>query len=467
MKTLLSKAAKGNRRALTALYEQNKQTVYYLCRELHPRKADAVHAAAWVFRKSWAAVLDGKIESEEEFLNFVCKKAASYCKKQLLQKDSKALKVPPNKNFFIHQIDSGRISRDMDKLSTLLQLLPEFQRYILILRIVGGMDDDEISYILGTDKSAVRLAQDAEINNLARIYETVNRAGGNALPATKELLAAAFKDAVLTCHVPHETDTLVQKSIDVIALPIERKARKRNSLIGAICAVVVLTIILIPLAFLGGTDEGTSDEDGTTVSDTLSDETTEDESGGNGNSTGAAVTDGEINATCYADISIENYGTITIALDGDAAPVTVANFVELAESGFYDGLTFHRIIDGFMMQGGDPEGDGTGGSEDTIVGEFSANGYENNLSHIRGAISMARSNDYDSASSQFFIVHEDNTDSLDGLYACFGYVTEGMDVVDAICEAAEPTDDNGAISAENQPVITSVVIRDAEVPNAE
>ena len=127
-------------------------------------------------------------------------------------------------------------------------------------------------------------------------------------------------------------------------------------------------------------------------------------------------------------------------------------------------LTFHRIIEGFMMQGGDPNGDGTGGNTDengdevTIVGEFSDNGYENSLSHTRGAVSMARSSEYDSASSQFFIVHEDST-SLDGQYAVFGHVTEGMDIVDAICEAAEPADSNGTIETDAQPVITSVTIR--------
>ena len=164
-------------------------------------------------------------------------------------------------------------------------------------------------------------------------------------------------------------------------------------------------------------------------------------------------------------IEVEGYGTITVALDEEAAPETVANFVSLAESGFYDGLTFHRIIEGFMMQGGDPNGDGTGGSGTTIVGEFSENGYENNLSHTRGAISMARSDDYDSASSQFFIVQEDYP-SLDGKYAVFGYVTEGMDIVDAICEAAQPTDGNGTIPAEEQPVITSITIRTPETESS-
>ena len=163
--------------------------------------------------------------------------------------------------------------------------------------------------------------------------------------------------------------------------------------------------------------------------------------------------------THHAEIDIQDYGTITVELDGDIAPITVQNFMDLANDGFYDGLTFHRIIAGFMMQGGDPNGNGTGGSENTIKGEFSANGVENSLSHTRGAISMARSQAYDSASSQFFICHADST-FLDGQYACFGYVTDGMDVVDAVCEAAQPTDDNGTIPPDQQPVITAIRITD-------
>lgn len=163
--------------------------------------------------------------------------------------------------------------------------------------------------------------------------------------------------------------------------------------------------------------------------------------------------------TYYADIVIADYGTITVELDGEAAPITVENFVSLAKDGFYDGLTFHRIMAGFMMQGGDPDGNGTGGSDTKIKGEFSENGVQNDLSHTRGAISMARAKDMNSASSQFFIVHQDST-FLDGSYAAFGYVTEGMDVVDAVCEAAQPIDNNGTIPAENQPVITSITIRE-------
>ena len=161
----------------------------------------------------------------------------------------------------------------------------------------------------------------------------------------------------------------------------------------------------------------------------------------------------------HAEINVKDYGTIKVELDADNAPISVTNFVDLAKNGFYDGLTFHRIISGFMIQGGDPNGNGTGGSDKNIKGEFAPNGVDNPLSHTRGAISMARSNDPDSASSQFFIVHEDS-DFLDGEYAVFGYVTEGMEIVDKICEDVPVQDNNGTVEPEDQPVIESIKIVD-------
>jgi len=161
----------------------------------------------------------------------------------------------------------------------------------------------------------------------------------------------------------------------------------------------------------------------------------------------------------HIKIKVKDYGTISVELDADVAPITVTNFVDLAKDGFYDGLTFHRIISGFMIQGGDPLGNGTGGSDKTIKGEFSENGVENSISHVRGTISMARSQDYDSASSQFFIMHKDNP-GLDGQYAAFGTVTKGMEVVDKICEDTQVEDENGTVAAENQPVIKSIKVID-------
>ncbi|MGO5497669.1 peptidylprolyl isomerase [Catenibacterium mitsuokai] len=156
------------------------------------------------------------------------------------------------------------------------------------------------------------------------------------------------------------------------------------------------------------------------------------------------------------EIKIKNYGSIKLKLDANTAPITVSNFVGLANDGFYNGLTFHRIIKGFMIQGGDPNGDGTGGSKDTIKGEFSSNGVDNPLKHTRGVISMARSQSNDSASSQFFIMHED-APSLDGEYAAFGCAYSGMDIVDKICNDAKTEDSNGTVLKKNQPVIESIL----------
>lgn len=201
---------------------------------------------------------------------------------------------------------------------------------------------------------------------------------------------------------------------------------------------------------------GSSKSDDTAASDTTettTEETTEE-------TTDASEEDTELlTGLHHVTIDVKDYGTISLELDADTAPISVTNFINLAKDGFYDGLTFHRIISGFMIQGGDPKGNGTGGSDQTIKGEFSENGVENDISHVRGTISMARANDPDSASSQFFIVHEDST-FLDGQYAAFGHVTDGMDVVDAICENTPVQDNNGTVKAADQPVITSVTVID-------
>lgn len=161
----------------------------------------------------------------------------------------------------------------------------------------------------------------------------------------------------------------------------------------------------------------------------------------------------------HVEITIKDKGVIAVELDADTAPITVTNFVELANSGFYNGLTFHRIIEGFMIQGGDPKGNGTGGSDKNIKGEFAANGIKNNISHERGVISMARSSAYDSASSQFFIMHKTST-HLDGQYAAFGHVTSGMDIVDDLAENTPVSDSDGTVLKANQPVIESIKVID-------
>lgn len=209
-------------------------------------------------------------------------------------------------------------------------------------------------------------------------------------------------------------------------------------LLSIVCAFSLIASMML----LGGCGESSSSDTSSKATESVSEASSEE-----------SLLTGKVNAV----IDIKDYGKISLELDADTAPITVTNFVKLAKEGFYDGLTFHRIIKGFMMQGGDPNGDGTGGSDKEIKGEFSQNGIENNISHKRGVISMARSQLNDSASSQFFIVHEDST-FLDGQYAAFGHVTDGMDIVDKICEETPVTDTNGSVAKDKQPVINSIKI---------
>ena len=153
-------------------------------------------------------------------------------------------------------------------------------------------------------------------------------------------------------------------------------------------------------------------------------------------------------------VTMENGGSFIIELYPEYAPATCENFLKLVEDGFYDGLTFHRVIRGFMAQGGDPEGTGFGGSPETIPGEFYSNGFDKNIiSHTRGVVSMARSNDPDSASSQFFICYDDCSGSLDGSYAAFGLVVEGMEVVDDFLLIERTLGNDRALSKPVSPIV--------------
>lgn len=158
----------------------------------------------------------------------------------------------------------------------------------------------------------------------------------------------------------------------------------------------------------------------------------------------------------HVELTIRDYGTVKIELYPDEAPITVENFISLAKSGFYDGIGFHRLDKDFVLQGGDPDGDGIGGSDKQIKGEFAANGVQNNISHKRGVISMARTGDPNSASSQFFICLEDST-FLDGNYAAFGYVTDGMNIIDAV---RDNTPESGSIPKDQQPIIETIKVID-------
>ena len=219
----------------------------------------------------------------------------------------------------------------------------------------------------------------------------------------------------------------------------QAKADKRNMIIGVIAVLLVAAAVLGFILSGSGGNVAAGQASQVTVA---------------GPTAAGTITE---KVTHEVVIEVKDYGTIKAVLYGEAAPITVANFVKLAGEGFYDGLTFHRIISGFMIQGGDPKGNGTGGSSQTIKGEFSQNGFDNPIAHQRGVLSMARSSMPDSASSQFFIMH-DAAPHLNGAYAAFGCVVEGIEVVDAICAGTPVQDGNGTVAKANQPKILSVKV---------
>ena len=243
---------------------------------------------------------------------------------------------------------------------------------------------------------------------------------------------------------------------------------KRQTLMVCLVAVAVILVAIILAVVLGGSDATTTDGTGTSGTPTTTAPTTNAPSATAPNADMTAIK-AEIDSMEVADftetdktseyvkVTIKNFGDVVIRLRADIAPITVANFQKLVGEGFYDGLTFHRIIKGFMIQGGDPKGDGTGGSGTTIKGEFELNGVQNDLSHVAGVISMARrSSPLDSATSQFFICNDDSAaNSLDGKYAGFGYVVAGLDVVLTVSEVEVKANASGD---ENSVPVEPVVI---------
>ena len=434
MATVIEQAVMGRRKSMEFLYETSKRKVYYVSLLLLGNERDAAEAVFYAFKNIWESITAHDIKTEEEFRHLAIRKAVDCCKRKIGRQNQKVFCTPQNRNFLVAGNTSG--SDDCGNTpADILEQLPPLQRFIFVLHNVGDYSPEQIASTFRFDIKTVDLALKAERPNVERIMQCSDES-----TQAYEKIIGAMRDGEEAVQVPTVVDDRAAAVIDGIAAPLEKKKKKRITLIGvtalAVCVLVAGIVALVTRDNGVSTTAAAGDAADTAYTPAALDET----------------------LTYYADIAIADYGTITVQLDPVSAPITAANFVRLAESGFYDGLTFHRIIEGFMMQGGDPNGDGTGGSGNTIVGEFSGNGCENSLSHTRGAISMARSSDYDSASSPFFIVHEDST-GLDGQYAVFGYVTEGLEVVDAVCENAKPIDDNGTIEADAQPVITSVTIR--------
>lgn len=462
MAPLIKKARNGNSDAFIKLYEMNKQTVFALCELLLCDFNLAESACIHVFKSAWQFILDGKIESEQEFREFVINKSVNHCKNKLSKSDNKAFKMPQNKNFIVSTFNTYEMIDYGDICYAALVSLPVIHRFIYVLDAYAEWSNDEIAEVLHTKAETVRIAIEVEQTNLDRFSYFIKQEKGQDANISVNDFKEYIFDYKNACEITKAVDSVVIFSIDSVVGPIKSARKKKSLKIGLIAGISFIVVLLLTLGIvaicLSQKDNDSTEED---YYDDYYDEY--DEEYDEEYDSIEWITSIE-SPTHYAIIDIADYGKITVALDEGSAPETVDNFVALAKSGFYDGLTFHRIIEGFMMQGGDPNSDGTGGNTDedgneiNIAGEFYYNGYNNYLSHTRGAISMARVDDYNSASSQFFIVQEDCSADLDGSYAVFGFVTNGMDVVDAVCAAVEPTDDNGAVEAEEQPVITTITI---------
>ena len=421
---VIQQAAAGKRSALNTLYENHKQRVYFIAKQLLRNEKEA----AEVFRTVFLRLFKALPATEEEFEARLTAETLSLCKKKL----NKELRVPKNGNFYL-PAPSEPVN------GPFLAGFPVLHRTALVLQVCCGLQPAELASFLNLDTASLKQLQDAQLRNVATVLGQQEEAARRAV----EQLAAEVQRA----RVSEGAEEAVLKEIH--ALASVREKTLRNRLLVSVGGVVLFAAIVLGIVFVA--------QKGDKVFSTA----------GNGQGTTQQVEDGVLTTgnldpekVYYADIDIQDHGVITVKLDQKAAPVTCSNFVKLAQEGFYDGLTFHRIIEGFMMQGGCPQGTGYGGSDQKILGEFKLNGVKNELSHTRGAISMARSGEYNSASSQFFIVHDDDArNSLDGKYAAFGYVTAGIEIVDAICESAKPTDGNGSIAKKDQPIIKTVSIR--------
>lgn len=443
-KKLIVKAALGDKKSLDFICEKYGKYVYFFCTTVISDNKKAENA----FEKSFKAIFSAisKNPNTDNLDEIVKSETAKVCKSAIFDENNHengAAKMQPfgdkdkissasaitaeQKNLFVNALKSINANQ---RIVVLLNLLCDYntKKIADILKISEDKVQNSLEYGRENIKKQLRMS-DSKFTKRDIIF---------LMTASTNIV----KEAAAQAKIPDSVDSFLDEIVLSLAKPQKSDKKKAWIVISAVAVFLVAVIVVFVITSNKSNGSAGATNDSASASNVS-----------------ATIGESQAKGTHHAEINIKDYGVIKVELNGDVAPITVANFINLANSHFYDGLTFHRIIDGFMMQGGDPLGNGTGGSENTIKGEFSQNGVENNLSHTRGAISMARSTDMDSASSQFFIVQSDST-YLDGQYACFGYVTDGMDIVDKICKNAVTTDSNGSVSAENQPVINSITITD-------
>ena len=432
MSTNLSKKiAKGDVGAYKELYNKTKERVWYINYLLLCDEAAANESTKAVYKTAFSDIAL-RPEEADDFSDFIEKKTVSYCRIKLSKNNNKEFQIPASKNFMSFECNEKTLVKNVREELLVLANMPAIQRFIFVCGAYLKWNDKQIAQVLHTTADTVALARGAEEANVERISRVISSANQKGAVESIAKLASLIEglEGVLESNV--DFDEFALRTISDATAPVAKKRKKANQKKALIAAIVLAVVLMIA-----------------------------------GIVCAVVFKPGPMDVTHYATIDIEGYGQIKLELYGNTAPETVENFEKLANDGFYDGLTFHRIMEGFMMQGGCPEGNGTGGNKDengneiTIKGEFAANGHENNIAHKRGVISMAR-NSYsnNSGSSQFFIVQKD-TPSLDGQYAAFGCVIQGIEIVDAICGNAEPTDNNGTIPADKQPKIKSVRVEAA------
>lgn len=443
-KKLIVKAALGDKKSLDFICEKYGKYVYFFCTTVISDNKKAENA----FKKSFKAIFSAisKNPNTDNLDEIVKSETAKVCKSAIFDENNHengAAKMQPFGDKDKISSASAITAEQKNLFVNALKSINANQRIVVLLNLLCDYNTKKIADILKISEDKVQNSLEYGRENIKKQLRTSDsKFTKRDIIFLMTASANIVKEAAAQAKIPDLIDSFLDEIVLSLAKPQKSDKKKAWIVISAVAVflVAVIVVFVITSNKSNGSAGATNDS-------------------ASANNVSATIGESQAKGTHHAEINIKDYGVIKVELNGDVAPITVANFINLANSHFYDGLTFHRIIDGFMMQGGDPLGNGTGGSENTIKGEFSQNGVENNLSHTRGAISMARSTDMDSASSQFFIVQSDST-YLDGQYACFGYVTDGMDIVDKICKNAVTTDSNGSVSAENQPVINSITITD-------
>lgn len=443
-KKLIAKAALGDKKSLDFICEKYGKYVYFFCTSVISDNKKAENA----FEKSFKAIFSAisKNPNTDNLDEIVKSETAKVCKSAIFDENNHengAAKMQPFGDKDKIPSASAITAEQKNLFVNALKSINANQRIVILLNLLCDYNTKKIADILKISEDKVQNSLEYGRENIKKQLRTSDsKFTKRDIIFLMTASANIVKEAAAQAKIPDSIDSFLDEIVLSLAKPQKSDKKKAWIVISAVAVFLVAVIVVFVITSNKSNGSAGATNDSASASNVS-----------------ATIGESQAKGTHHAEIDIKDYGVIKVELNGDVAPITVANFINLANSHFYDGLTFHRIIDGFMMQGGDPLGNGTGGSENTIKGEFSQNGVENNLSHTRGAISMARSTDMDSASSQFFIVQSDST-YLDGQYACFGYVTDGMNIVDEICKNAVTTDSNGSVSAENQPVINSITITD-------